>query len=144
MSIVHYEGKLGVFDYDNSEWEICETCVVESLRYIGDKIDGKDIKIPEGVTDCSRMFKSCISLINAPEIPKGVTDCYAMFDNCISLVNAPEIPEGVTDCYAMFNNCISLVNAPEIPEGVTDCSWMFRFLKELQIVHGCSEVVYLL
>ena len=90
MSIVHYEGNLGVFDYDNSEWEIHETCGVKSLIYIGDKIDGKDIKIPEGVKNCSRMFYGCVSLVNAPEIPEGVTDCSEMFAYCKSLVNAPE------------------------------------------------------
>ena len=118
MSIVHYEGKLGVFDYDNSEWEIPEKRRVEYLRYIGDKVDGKDIKIPEGVKNCSRMFYGCESLVNAPEIPKGVTDCYAMFRGCESLVNAPEIPERVINCSWMFYGCKSLVNAPEIPSNM--------------------------
>ena len=124
MSIVHYEGKLGVFDYDNSEWEMCETDG-EFLKYIGDKVDGKDIKIPEGVINCSRMFYDCESLVNAPEIPEGVKNCSEMFACCESLVNAPEIPKGVTDCSRMFAYCESLVNAPEIPEGVKDCSEMF-------------------
>ena len=118
MSMVHYEGKLGVFDYDNSEWRMYETYGIKSLRYIGDKVDGKDIKIPEGVTDCSEMFSHCESLVNAPEIPEGVTNCYAMFYGCKSLVNAPEIPEGVTDCNDMFAHCESLVNAPEIPSNM--------------------------
>ena len=79
--IRHYEGKLGVFDYDDTEWEITETgsnpythgrCK-ESLRYIGDKVEGEDIIIPFGVSDCSYMFMGCTSLTTAPEIPEAYT-----------------------------------------------------------------------
>ena len=118
MSIVHYEGKLGVFDYDNSEWEMRESDGVKFLKYIGDKVDGKDIKIPEGVTDCYAMFRGCESLVNAPEIPEGVITCSLMFADCKSLVNAPEIPKGVKNCDAMFYGCKSLVNAHEIPSNM--------------------------
>ena len=137
MAIKHYKGEIGVFDYDDTEWEITEigsnpyTSVFckenhrwignkESLRYIGNDVKGEDIIIPIGIISCREMFKECTSLTIAPTIPEGVIDCAGMFAGCTSLTTAPTIPEGVISCSYMFEGCTSLTKAPIISEGIID------------------------
>ena len=103
MSIVHYEGELGVFEYDDEMFEINEY-----IHYIG----SSSPVIPKGVKDCSFMFEDCRTLKEAPIIPEGVKNCNGMFGRCISLKEAPVIPEGVKYCSYMFYGCTSLKEAP--------------------------------
>ena len=84
------------------------------------------------LTDMSRCFLRCTSLMQAPEIPENVTNMSFCFAGCERLVHAPEIPENVTDMSYCFSNCKSLVHAPEIPENVTNMSYCFR---------GCTSLV---
>lgn len=133
--IKEYEGKLGKFKYDNTEFELIEeeikrwsgaTCGIRrTLKYIGKEIDGSKIKIPEGITDCNDMFSGNRSLKTPPIIPDGVTDCNNMFCECHSLMVAPVIPKGIIDCSYMFDRCWNLEKAPEIPDGVKYCNGMF-------------------
>ena len=92
MAIVHYEGELGIFDYDDDQFEINER---EYLRYIGKETDGSKIHIPEGITNCGEMFFDYRCLQKPPVIPDGVKDCRRMFAECKNLKEAPVIPKGV-------------------------------------------------
>ena len=124
MSMVHYEGKLGIFDYDDTEFEVTHTerTFDDTIRYIGDSAEPK---IPEGIKRCNRMFSGCTSLINAPVIPVGVKECIYMFSGCTSLVNAPKL-KAIRNCNHMFSGCVSLRIAPEIPPNSNDCRGMFE------------------
>lgn len=67
------------------------------------------------------MFRSCTSLIKAPELPATTLEryCYRfMFTSCTNLTAAPELPATTLteSCYAnMFSGCSSLVQAPALP-----------------------------
>ena len=87
-NLVHYEGILGVFDYDPEEFEVRKIWYHEYLHYHG---NGKSVDLPEGCTDTSYMFSEC-------KLPEGfslgehfdtskVVDMYGMFKNC-------KLPEG--------------------------------------------------
>lgn len=127
--LVHYEGPLGVFDYDNTEFEVYDGDDFSCLRYIGKELsDGSKIKIPEGIVDCNRMFKHCEHLKQPPVIPYGVKNCEQMFFGCKSLEQPPVIPEGATDCDAMFYRCESLQQLPKLPDSVEN---------SFDIFYGC-------
>ena len=131
MSMVHYEGKLGIFDYDDTEFEVTHTerTFDDTIRYIGDSAEPK---IPEGIKRCNRMFSGCTSLVNAPVIPESVKKCDGMFSGCTSLVNAPiELPRLWT-CHRMFSGCTSLVNAPKL-KAIRNCNHMFSGCVSLRI-----------
>lgn len=51
--LIHYEGELGVFDYDPEEFEIIKLHEKECLHYCG---NGKSINLPEGCTNTRYMF----------------------------------------------------------------------------------------
>ena len=55
-NLVHYEGILGVFDYDPEEFEVRKIWYHEYLHYHG---NGKSVDLPEGCTDTSYMFSEC-------------------------------------------------------------------------------------
>lgn len=136
--IKHYEGEIGKFDYDDEEFSIG---IIESddgerpfLYYIGSEVDGRKIKIPDGILSCDNMFSDDESLlIIAPEIPEGVISCEWMFQDCTDLIQAPKIPKTVKNCCGMFEGCKSLEMPPEIPEGVVDCYGMFEDCRNLKV-----------
>lgn len=133
--LIHYEGDLGVFDYDPDVFTletIHEYSNTHILRYIGSETDGSKIHIPVGITECDTMFRNCDSLVIPPAIPEGVRVCWAMFIGCISLTSPPLIPPEVEDCGWMFAGCTALEMAPDIPESVINSDDMF---------YGCSEKV---
>ena len=115
-NLVHYEGELGVFDYDPREFKIEEFYDGKKrLRYCG---NGKSVDLPDGCVATRFMFFCC-------KLPKdfslgehfdtsNVTDMSGMFDNC-------RLPEGfslgehfdtskVIYMYNMFAGC-------KLPEG---------------------------
>ncbi len=134
-NLVHYEGELGVFDYDPREFEIKEFYDgTKCLRYCG---NGKSVDLPDGCIDTSCMFSDC-------KLPEGfslgkhfntskVTSMRGMFCEC-------ELPRDfslgehfntskVVDMSSMFGEC-------KLPKGfslgkyfdtsnVTDMSYMF-------------------
>lgn len=55
-NLVHYEGILGIFDYDPEEFEVRKIWYHEYLHYHG---NGKSVDLPEGCTDTSYMFSEC-------------------------------------------------------------------------------------
>ncbi len=154
MALVHYEGDLGVFDYDDTQFKLM-WLDGKHLRYTGTETDGAKIHIPEGIADCSfmfrdanittppiipegvgickKMFEECVYLEKAPRIPEGVTDCSNMFEWCIRLNETPIIPRSAINCNEMFWDCRSLEKAPVIPQGVTSCERMFMGCEGLEI-----------
>ena len=131
--IKQYKGILGEFQYDDTEF-------VEkngTLRYIGTETDGSKIKIPEGILDCSCMFKDC-NIVTPPVIPAGVTNCHSMFYCCQFLKEPPVIPEGVIHCYGMFYECVSLCKAPVVPDSVESGNYMFYKCSSLTDVSNIS------
>ena len=93
----HYEGVLGSFDYDPKVWSIGYKTVYDSiggetvdaevpvLRYIGDKKNGNDIKIPEGVKSLDYTFEGNQKLESFPVIPEGVESLHSTFKQCGAL-----------------------------------------------------------
>lgn len=109
-NLIHYEGELGVFDYDPREFDILGEPPFDNLHYCG---NGKSVDLPDGCIKTNYMFLGC-------KLPEGfslgehfdtsnVTEMYNMFSNC-------ELPDGfslgehfdtsnVTDMSYMFNRC---------------------------------------
>lgn len=111
-NLIHYEGVLGVFDYDPREFEVVvRVDASECLRYCG---NGKSVNLPDGCINTSYMFFKC-------KLPEGfslgknfdtskVTNMEGMFKEC-------RLPEGfslgehfdtssVTNMSSMFRSCI--------------------------------------
>lgn len=86
------------------------------------------------------LFKSCTSLISAPELSSSSISnywYYQMFDWCRNLVTAPSIPATSLngyDCYRMFRNCSSLVQIPALyaKSMRSYCYW--------SMFNGCSKI----
>ena len=118
-NLIHYEGELGVFDYDPREFKIEKQDVYnyDRLHYCG---SGKLAELPYGCTNVRHMFEDCIlpdgfSLGESFHTSK-VTSMRYMFAGC-------RLPEGfslgehfntsnVTDMVGMFYEC-------ELPDGFT-------------------------
>ncbi len=84
-----------------------------------------------GLTDMSRCFYGCTSLVQAPVIPNGVTNMGGCFADCKNLTEAPEIPNGVTNMSFCFYGCKNLTQAPVIPDKVTHMNSCFS---------GCTKL----
>lgn len=105
----------------------------EYIKYVGAERNGSKINIPQNVTSCRRMFEGS-SIKTPPVIPDGVRDCSYMFKDCEYLKHAPDIPDGVKTCASMFSGCESLEYAPEeIPSSVEDTRDMLRDCISLSI-----------
>jgi len=154
MAKVSYNGPLGKFDYDDTQFSVIDYYDEDRLRYIGSEVDGSKITIPDGIVNCANMFENNSTLQVAPAIPESAECCQAMFSNCGALTTPPVIPDDVRDCEAMFLDCRSLKAAPEIPEGVVRIKTMFKgctSLKEAPVLpskardcsdmfHGCTSL----
>ena len=110
MAIQRYEGKLGKFEYDDTEFQYHtsegtpEALHFEFFHYIGSETDGSKIKIPDGMINCNKLFESNVHLETPPKIPEGVKNCDLMFHNCYSLKQFPEIPDSVQSYLGMFQH----------------------------------------
>lgn len=124
----HYEGELGVFDYDETQFKVF---IDGSIRYVGEETDGSKIVIPDGVIDLSDVFNDS-NLVTPPRIPKSVVYCNNTFYACDCLIQAAELPEGVLDTSNMYNGCFNLQNAGSIPSTVTNCDKMFADCNRLK------------
>lgn len=60
-TLKHYEGDLGIFDYDPKEFIICKYGSFECIHYRG---KGKSIDLPKGCINTRYMFAEC-------ELPPG-------------------------------------------------------------------------
>lgn len=82
--VSHYEGRLGVFDYDPEEFELQEFCYEYYLHYCG---KGKSVDLPKGCIDTSYMFAECElppDFTLGPDFDtSNVTNMSRMFLKCI-------------------------------------------------------------
>lgn len=106
--LIHYKGKLGVFDYDPEEFEVLD--YDEYLHYHG---KGMSVNLPEGCISTSHMFENC----KLPEVfslgpdfdTSKVSDMSYMFWHCklpadFSLGDKFDT-SNVTDMTEMFSYC---------------------------------------
>jgi hypothetical protein len=142
----HYDGELGSFDYDTSNWKVVQRVDENDferdvLQYIGIETNGSKIMIPEGVKICRFMFSPDYQknmsarfsrLETPPVIPEGVTDCSHMFDSQDFLRLTPKLPETLVNANAMFKNCPLLEIPPIIPESVRTCDYMLAGCESLK------------
>lgn len=146
-----FEGK--IIKYDDTLYEVKKYCGLESdflgediyyLHYIGPQ--NTIPVIPEGMTDCWRLYEGCTELINPPIIPEGVKNGSHMFEGCISLIITPIIPNGFDDGSYMFKGCISLVKVLNMG-GMKKCDYMYEgciSLKEVdEIPDSCHSARFM-
>lgn len=110
--LIHYEGELGVFDYDPNEFDIAYTTreCMEYLRYCG---TGSSVDLPDGCISTRYMFarqklRFGFTLGDGFNTSK-VKDMHSMFEKCLlregfSLGKNFDT-SNVTDMGAMFYRC---------------------------------------
>mgnify|MGYP000540392968 FL=1 len=103
---VKYEGDLGTFEYDSSEWALGTKTVTDAasgvstkipiLRYIdkdnswtpGDQVYGGNITIPDGLKSLDYSFDGNKDLETVPKIPDSVETAHAAFKGCTKIERA--------------------------------------------------------
>lgn len=103
---IKYEGELGTFEYDSSEWALGTKTVTDAasgvstkipiLRYIdkdnswtpGDQVYGGNITIPEGLKSLDYSFDGNKDLETVPKIPDSVETAHAAFKGCTKIERA--------------------------------------------------------
>ena len=83
-NMIEYEGVLGKFRYNSKLFTLMKSDKLnyEFLHYDGKETDGSKIKIPEGCTNCNRMFYDRKDLKSATVIGDEITNCDKMFYGC--------------------------------------------------------------
>lgn len=137
---IHYEGVLGKFDYDPTQFELQQTLVasegedasyVEILRYIGAETDGSKIQIPKGIENTLMMFMGT-EITSPPKVPDSVKYADAMFMSCMKLKTAPELGKNVESASFFCANCKHIVTGPKcVPGKCKNASFMF---------YGCESM----
>lgn len=84
---LRYEGVLGTFDYDASQWAVGTygEDAVPCLRYVGSETDGARIAVPDGVTNLDHAFANLDGLTSRPAVPASVASLEGTFDGCAGL-----------------------------------------------------------
>lgn len=132
---MHYEGTLGSFDYDTSQFELQKvnvpmgdgkTSSIEVLRYIGEETDGSKIQIPEGLENGVFTFMGT-NITSVPKLPNSLKYADSMFQNCLDLqVGQTLIPPMVESASFMFANCPSMKYGPKVVPGtIKNANFMF-------------------
>lgn len=134
---VEYDGTLGKFTYDPSEFQLQVVHVDADefgnpetsypiLKYIGKEVDGRYINIPEGLTDGAFMFEGNKELQTMPKLPSSLENSFGMFMDCESLDTAVtlKMPDKLKSSQFMFANCHNLQAGPAIIN-VKDATGMF-------------------
>ena len=103
---VKYEGDLGTFEYDSSEWALGTKTVTDAasgvstkipiLRYIdkdnswtpGDQVYGNNITVPDGLKSLDYSFDGNKDLETVPKIPDSVETAHAAFKGCTKIERA--------------------------------------------------------
>ena len=132
----HYQGALGDFEYDPTEFQIqvarCDASEygaggdVEVLRYIGSETDGRKITIPSGIRNTSFMFRGT-DLETAPILPPTVQSAFGMYADCKKLKDGSgPMPESLREAEFMYAGCDAMTKAPQfIPGSVKYADYMF-------------------
>lgn len=92
MAIKSHNGRLGKFEYDDTQFSIADE-EHSSLIYIGEEADGSKIEIPRGVVDLTNTFTSS-DITSPPKIPYGVKIMKSTFMNT-NIREMPDIPDTV-------------------------------------------------
>lgn len=103
---IKYEGELGSFEYDSSEWALGTKTVTDAasgvsttvpiLRYIdkdnswkpGDQVYGGNITVPDGLKSLDYSFDGNKDLETVPKIPDSVETAHAAFKGCTKIERA--------------------------------------------------------
>lgn len=132
----HYDGPLGQFDFDPKEFDLAKVHVPENeygaakdvivLRYKGTETDGRNIHVPEGITDVSYMFMGS-DIESTPRLPSSVKMATQTYMSCSNLKEAiSPLPEGLEDTSFMFADCPRLVVGPSrLPDSLKHADYMF-------------------
>ncbi len=105
MAMQHYEGKLGIFDYDDFLFRIDLYKHGSYLHYIGTETDGRKIKVPDGLTSSANMFAGNQNIKYGAKIPDSVIDVSRMYAGCRSLEEVPDFPNNVKKYDDVFDGC---------------------------------------
>lgn len=140
MAMVNYEGELGKFVYDDSEYSIRHDDFGEYIHYDGKETDGKKIKIPEGITNLRAAFE-WTHIKSMPDIPDGVTNLDYAFQACDELVTtgSEKIPDSVTSMNAAFSYCMKIQTVPDMPDSVESACYMLDGSKNVIKLGHISE-----
>lgn len=164
---VEYDGRLGKFTYNTSDFELryryTETGVFEVLIYRGEERDGTLIKIPDGIKDISYMFESvpltlpphipnsveimdytfkdCTYLVVGAGLPVNLKSCGFCYRNCRSLQCGSNMPDTVESAPYMYDGCVMMSNAGHVSIGLKYASGMFRNCKNLREMPDISPTV---
>lgn len=141
--MVHYEGVLGSFDYDASQFALGywttevngNTVQVPCLHYINDGattslggmtfngfLDGEYIEIPEGLKSLDYTFADT-GIMTMPEIPDSVESAHCAFMDCKQLIDgcdSAKISGGIYDGKLTTKS------------NLKDTSWMFSGCTNMQ------------
>ena len=84
----HYEGDLGIFDYDENVWTLFSNSLYTYLRPLRKELKDCVLELPKGCTNCILMFEGCtLNNVQLVGFDRGdITDMSWMFRNC-SIVN---------------------------------------------------------
>ena len=134
MALQNYDGKLGKFQYDDTEFALED----QYMRYLGKEEDGSKIHIPDGILSIRYMFRNNQYLVTPPDVPDSVIDCESTFEKCIRLNVGTVIPDGVTNTHNMYKGCRGLESVPLMPDTVEDCFGMFYECVSLSDVPNIS------
>ena len=97
-----------IFDYENIIYGESDT--PETLGYIiknsNKYVNLSDIYV-KNLTNATKLFYNCSTLVNAPMIPDGVINASYLYYGCTSLAKC-SIGESVTNLSNAFTNCSSL------------------------------------
>lgn len=140
---MHYEGQLGVFDFDDREFQVKQALRPEDeygpnsiqhfMAYIGPETDGSKIHIPEGLRDMTLTFAGT-NIESAPKIPASVEMANCAFMDCHNMKEAKiDLPPMLNEAPFMFANCENLQKGPRtIPGTVKNADYMFAACASLQ------------
>ncbi len=130
--LVNYKGKLGDFEYDDSEFKVITEIFPkrDRLIYIGEETDGSKIVIPEGVTDTSFLFADNKKIRTGVTIPDSVTSSEYMYMDCTELEIGSDLSEGIIFADGMYQGCTKLKTVPVINSNL----WA-----DIRMFAGCSE-----
>lgn len=140
MAIVHYDGPLGIFDYDNKEFMVINgddsyslygghLPSGEYLIYIGTEIDGSKIVIPDGVLDVSYMFceEELTPNRGKMEIPPRIPD------------SVIKVPCNWIDVYSIDESYIPFHFSVEYEKFDDEVDWLRTKLDIAKGLIGCMD-----
>lgn len=85
MAIIHYKGKIGKFDYDDTMWKIDGDCHLVCLDTVNDM---SVVNVPSGIVNCERLFAGYGYDENCRMFTKKVT---IVFDKNVTVLSCKEM-----------------------------------------------------